>query len=289
MKRLLECCLMLVALLCSSAYAADYFWIVNKWKPEQRIHIEHGRLEAGTIQDGAWSAQWTLQDAGGGFYRIVNKWKPEQRIHIERGVLESSPIQDGAWSAQWAMQDAGGGFYRLVNKWKPEQRIHIERGVLESGPIHDGAWSAQWKLVPVPGNAAQVAAPAPAVALPGKPMTNAFTVGKCLQTVGEYDVRLLACNNTAAQRWLQVVTENPGSYRIKNVGSGKCLYVVRDNSIQTSDCDEGGAVFNVTGKAGWKRLQHDGAQDGCLDVVNDATKDKVQLATCGNYSGQAWK
>ena len=27
----------------------------------------------------------------------------------------------------------------------------------------------------------------------------------------------------------------------------------------------------------------------CLDVINDGTNNKVQLATCGNYSGQFWK
>lgn len=26
----------------------------------------------------------------------------------------------------------------------------------------------------------------------------------------------------------------------------------------------------------------------CLDIVNDGTNDQLQMATCGNYSGQSW-
>ena len=135
------------------------------------------------------------------------------------------------------------------------------------------------------------AQPAPTPAPLGKTLSNAFTVGKCLQTVGESDVRLVQCNNTKVQLWQPVATEQSGSYRLKNVGSGKCLYAVRDNSIEANACQYA-AVFHLLpwqGNPTVMRLQHDGAQDGCLDVVNDATKDKVQLATCGHYSGQAWK
>lgn len=135
-------------------------------------------------------------------------------------------------------------------------------------------------------------APTPAPQQPvGKTLSNAFTVGKCLQTVGENDVRLVQCNNTKVQLWQSVATEQSGFYRLKNVGSGKCLYAVRDNSIEANACQYA-AVFHLLpwqGNPTVMRLQHDGAQDGCLDVVNDATKDKVQLATCGHYSGQAWK
>ncbi len=132
----------------------------------------------------------------------------------------------------------------------------------------------------------------PAVGFFGNPMSNNFTVGKCLQTVGVSDVRLMACNNTLAQRWQQVSTAQAGLYNIKNTATGQCLNVTRDRSINMRDCNAA-ADFHVmpwaAGNPNPYRLQNDGAQDGCLDVLNDATKDKVKLATCGNYSGQAWK
>jgi hypothetical protein len=42
-----------------------YARIQNKWKPDQYLHIQQGPLEAGSIKDGWWSAQWHVQQVPG--------------------------------------------------------------------------------------------------------------------------------------------------------------------------------------------------------------------------------
>lgn len=122
--------------------------IQNRWKSNQYLNNQKGYINCGGIQNGWWSAMWTLEKVQGtNFYRIKNRWKPNQYIHIERGNLESSAIQAGAWSAMWAIEQVSGtNFYRIRNRWKPNQYINIEHGKLESTSIHANAWSAMWTL-----------------------------------------------------------------------------------------------------------------------------------------------
>ncbi len=81
-----------------------YYRIRNRWKPEQFLHIEHGRLASGPIESGWHSAMWTIEPGDEGARRIRNRWKNQQYIHIERGRVEAGPIQPGWWSAQWYLK-----------------------------------------------------------------------------------------------------------------------------------------------------------------------------------------
>ena len=38
----------------------NYWWIENRWKPGQRIHVERGQIECSPIQNGANSAMWSI-------------------------------------------------------------------------------------------------------------------------------------------------------------------------------------------------------------------------------------
>lgn len=38
-----------------------YLRIVNRWKPDQMIHIQNGAPQAGVAPAGWWSAQWVIR------------------------------------------------------------------------------------------------------------------------------------------------------------------------------------------------------------------------------------
>jgi len=86
------------------AQNADYIRLQNRWKPEQFLNIEHGRLESGPIQPGWFSAMWLLEDADAGFVRLRNRWKPDEFIHVEYGTVASGAIQPGWYSAMWGIR-----------------------------------------------------------------------------------------------------------------------------------------------------------------------------------------
>ncbi|MBK8473732.1 MAG: RICIN domain-containing protein [Sphingobacteriales bacterium] len=67
------------------------------------LHTENGgKLEAGTIQPGWWSAQWKLVPIDG-YTHIINRWT-NNHLHNESGKLECGKLgAPGWWSAQWTM------------------------------------------------------------------------------------------------------------------------------------------------------------------------------------------
>jgi hypothetical protein len=127
---------------------AEFVRLKNRFRPTVLLHTETGRLEAGAIHDGAWSADWIVEPVQStNFVRLKNRFRPTNYIHIERGRPESSPIDMGWWSAMWTIEAVPGtGYGRLRNRFKPNEYLHTERGPLESGPIQMGWWSAQWTL-----------------------------------------------------------------------------------------------------------------------------------------------
>ncbi|WP_428666194.1 metallophosphoesterase [Runella sp.] len=64
------------------------------------LHNQNGPLEAGAIQPGWWSAQWTM-NAVDGHFQIINRWKGTY-LHNQNGPLELGALGNpGWWSAQW--------------------------------------------------------------------------------------------------------------------------------------------------------------------------------------------
>lgn len=122
--------------------------IKSRWKSDQYINIERGRVEASGIQPGWNSAMWSIERVRGQpeFVRIRNYWKPERLLNIERGELRATPIEEGWYSAMWTIEPAEAGSVRIRNRWKPDQYLNIEGGYLVSGPIQRGWWSAMWYL-----------------------------------------------------------------------------------------------------------------------------------------------
>ncbi len=69
------------------------------------LHVEGGPLQAGTVQPGWWSAQWSLKPVEG-FYQLVNRYT-KAYLHVEGGPLVAGALgAPGWWSAQWKI-DAG--------------------------------------------------------------------------------------------------------------------------------------------------------------------------------------
>lgn len=129
-------------------YKDNFLRIRNRWKSDQYVHIEQGKIASSSIKMDWLSAQWTLVPVKGTpFYRLRNRWKNDQYIHIENGKLESGSIKTQWYSAQWSLEDVmGTSFFRLRNRWKNDQCIHLEHGKVESSPIKMEWHSAQWIL-----------------------------------------------------------------------------------------------------------------------------------------------
>lgn len=128
--------------------------IENHWKPDQFIHVEHGRIESGTIRADWASAVWALEPVPGTtFFRIHNRWKQDQYIHIEHGYVESGPIGAGWQSAMWRLEPVTGNLYRIQNTWKQDQYLHIEHGFIESSPVGNDWLSAVWAMTDPNANA----------------------------------------------------------------------------------------------------------------------------------------
>jgi hypothetical protein len=78
----------------------NYYWIENRWRVGERLHVERGSLASEKIGDEAWSAHWIISPAQDGFI-IQNRWRVGHRIHIENGRLECSVLSDSAKSVIW--------------------------------------------------------------------------------------------------------------------------------------------------------------------------------------------
>lgn len=95
-----------------SATGASDTWIVEKVGEGDYVRLKHvasgvylhnetGKLTAGTIQPGWWSAMWTIK-ATGEYFHIINRWKGTY-LHTENRKLEDGPLgAPGWWSAQWS-------------------------------------------------------------------------------------------------------------------------------------------------------------------------------------------
>ena len=130
------------------ASAQDYIRFQNRWKPDQHLHVEYGRLQSGRIKQGWHSAIWVMERVGP-YVRFRNLWKPDRYLHIERGWLAAGPIKRRWHSAMWIIEPARGPFVRIRNRWRGNQYLHIEYGNIKTGPIRDGWYSAMWRLQPV--------------------------------------------------------------------------------------------------------------------------------------------
>ena len=173
----------------------------NRWKGNQYIHVEQPKPQAGVIQNGWWSAQWTLERIPNSpYYRIKNRWRTNQYIHAERPQLEIGAIKPGWWSAQWTLEPVRAGnktYYKIKNRWKGTY-LHIEKGKLELGKIAAGWWSAQWEFqspsVRVPSG------PNPPGPKPPQPPVAANSINDYIRGLSYDPARLLAVQPNGTTR-----------------------------------------------------------------------------------------
>ena len=83
-----------------------FYYIVSPVSDNYRLHIERGRVEAGKIHPGAFSAMWRVVPVPGQphTFQLVNRWKNTHKIHCESGKLEASPIADSAHTSWWVIK-----------------------------------------------------------------------------------------------------------------------------------------------------------------------------------------
>jgi hypothetical protein len=136
-----------VAAVASSA-AARADRIQNRWKPDQFLHVENGKIEAGPVRPDWLSAQWSIEGVRPGTpaIRIRNRWKPDHVLHVESGTLEAGPAPADWLSAMWTLEQAGSNYVRIRNIWKNNLYIHIEQGQTEAGEVKPDWLSAQWLI-----------------------------------------------------------------------------------------------------------------------------------------------
>jgi len=122
-----------------------YVRIQNRWKPSEYLAVQQGPLVSDpSVQEGWWSAMWTLEPVPGTeFHRFRNRWTGVA-IHCEDGPVTAGEIEPGWWSAMWVLEPVpGSSFHRIRNRWKGTY-LHTENGRLELGEIEPGWWSAMW-------------------------------------------------------------------------------------------------------------------------------------------------
>lgn len=127
-------------------------------------------------------------------------------------------------------------------------------------------------------------------------MTNAWRgPDVCLEYSpgGPITVVLTACNGSPGQVWVGLLDAS-GAVRLtaRNGGTERCLDVADgSNRLTFAPCsDRPGQRWHAVDAGGGNfRLSNDlGGPSRCLDVINDGTNNQLQLAPCGNYSGQFW-
>jgi hypothetical protein len=132
-----------IAIIPATASAAP-IWIKNRYKVDQYLNTQPGKVVTSDVEDSWKSGQWTIEEMGGGFIRIKNG-KNGCYVHVERGKVECTAIKAGWHSAQWKYQQNGEGFYYVINRWKG-CGLNIERGPVACTAIEAGWHSAQWTV-----------------------------------------------------------------------------------------------------------------------------------------------
>lgn len=120
----------------------------------------------------------------------------------------------------------------------------------------------------------------------------------CLDIInsGNQDqLHMAGCGNFTGQMWEITPDSDSGFVRLQTrfTGTAMCLDVVNDgdnNQVHMAQC------ANVTGQQ-WRLEQANQSSSRlwnqftgeakCLDIVNDGSG-RIQLAACGDYSGQYW-
>jgi hypothetical protein len=127
-------------------------------------------------------------------------------------------------------------------------------------------------------------------------MVNEFNPRNCLGAFGNGLIRLEQCAAADNMQWIPVVANQPGYYKLKNKAGGKeyCIELDKSGRLGMRTCNSSeGQMWSFEP---WKRdMNHVrvhnmmAGQKYCLDIVPPGNNNEVQMATCGNLSGQAWR
>lgn len=118
-----------------------YYRLASRFKPEACIHIQHDKLEAGTVRLEWLSAMWKSEVIDDGYFRFINRAKPEISIHIQNGKLEAGTVKHEWQSAMWKMEPVGDGFVRFFNRLKPSKAIHIQELEIHPTPFFEAVYA----------------------------------------------------------------------------------------------------------------------------------------------------
>ncbi len=81
----------------------NYYWIENRWKSGERLHVEEPSIKSGKIKDDAWSAQWEFVPVGDS-YVIQNRWRQGFKICIENGNIKCATISNNSPNSLWKLK-----------------------------------------------------------------------------------------------------------------------------------------------------------------------------------------
>lgn len=108
----------------------------------------------------------------------------------------------------------------------------------------------------------------------------------CLDLSGN-NIEMRPCGNFTGQQWTSTPWANTSYYKLQNKSdTTKCL----NNNLKMFKC-----VDNSSNGQRWilptaenPKFQNAVNSMNCLDVINDGTNNKLQMAACANVSGQNW-
>jgi hypothetical protein len=81
----------------------NYYWIENRWKSGERLHVEEPSIKSEKIKDDSWSAHWEFIQIGDS-YVIQNRWRQGYKICIENGNIKCAPVSNNAPNSLWKLK-----------------------------------------------------------------------------------------------------------------------------------------------------------------------------------------
>ena len=123
--------------------------LVRIQNQDNRINVENG-LASARIKDGAWSAQWIINENSKGNYTIENRWKRGSYLYMDgnNGRVFFGKVSPMTESVTWKITKIPNNSdkYRIENVRYPNQAIYPSGSRLKTGNIPISNSNCWWQI-----------------------------------------------------------------------------------------------------------------------------------------------
>ncbi|WP_020569454.1 RICIN domain-containing protein [Neolewinella persica] len=126
--------------------APGFVRIQSKSTPDNYIHHQNTKPEAGQIQASWLSGQWKVVYYAGGWVNYESRLKPGHYLNNNEGKLEVVKIARNRSSALWKSLRIQGDWVAIENSYSSNHFLHTKNGKIEIGEVQPSSSSALWKV-----------------------------------------------------------------------------------------------------------------------------------------------